>query len=135
MKIETLEDAIQLAERTGFAIVATADGSGLPHVACARKVVLTGEREMAVTEWFCPGTVKNVEDNPRISLVVWDRAADRGYQLLGGVKRMDNMAMMDGYDKAQEIAPLPQMERKLTIAIESVLAFSQAPHSDEQEDL
>ena len=93
---EALGEAVALAGRMRHVFVATADAGGLPHVAAARKLTLAGERAVAVTEWFCPGTVANLEQNSRIAVAVWDPEADVGYQLLGDVERGEVLAMLDG---------------------------------------
>lgn len=134
MKMKNLEIAIDLAEKLGHVFVATADSSGMPHVAAAARIQSASEDHVTVSAWFCPGTIANLDENRRISLVVWDPPLDKGYQLLGEVVNVEEQAMMNGYSaETEKHAPLPQVERKLVVRVAKILAFSHAPHSDVEE--
>jgi predicted pyridoxine 5'-phosphate oxidase superfamily flavin-nucleotide-binding protein len=69
---ERLAQALALAADVGTILVATADAEGRPHMAVAGKIIGLAHRRVAVSEWFCPGTVGNLDKNPLISLVVWN---------------------------------------------------------------
>jgi hypothetical protein len=134
MKIQSIQQAVNLAQTLQHVFVATADASGLPHLAAASRIEVVEGAKVAISEWFCPGTMENLEHNRRIALVIWDAAVDKGYQLLGEVEDMNREAMMNGY--APELAsrqPLPQVEWRLTVRVDKVLDFSHAPHSDVEE--
>ena len=134
MKPESLNIAVELAEKLEHVFVATADSSGMPHVATAGKLSQTSEDHVAVTAWFCPGTLANLKNNRRISLVVWDAPLDKGYQLLGLVEKIEEIAMMNGYSpEADKYPPMPQVENRLLVRVDKVIAFSHAPHSDLEE--
>jgi hypothetical protein len=133
MKAKAVEKAVQLGAKVGGIFIATADSKGLPHVAVSGRIELEKESRIAVTEWFCPGTLSNLQVNPRISLVVWDPQTDAGYQILGQSEGVEDVAMMDGLvnDKGEE--PIPQVRRKILVNAERVIHFSRAPHSDLEE--
>lgn len=132
--MRNLENAIVLAEKLGHVFVATADSAGMPHVAAAAQIHKSGQDQVTVSAWFCPGTMANLDDNQRISLVVWDPPLDRGYQLLGEVVNVEEQAMMNGYSaETEKKAPMPQVEKKLVVRVAKILAFSHAPHSDVEE--
>lgn len=134
MKMKNLDSVIDLAEQLGHVFVATADSAGMPHVAAAARMQRAPADRVAVSAWFCPGTVANLGDNRNISLVVWDPPSDRGYQLLGEVVQVEEEAVMNGYSAETEFgSPMPQVERKLVIRVAKILAFSHAPHSDLEE--
>jgi uncharacterized protein len=130
-KMNNFDAAIKLAQKLGHVFVATADSSGMPHVAAAAQIQSASEDHVTVSAWFCPGTIANLDENRRISLVVWDPPLDKGYQLLGEVVNVEEQAMMNGYSaETEKHAPLPQVERKLVVRVAKILAFSHAPHSD-----
>ena len=134
MNVEILQKTQQLAAKVGHILVATADGEGWPHVAAAGRLALTPEKHVVVTEWFCPSTMVNLQANPRLSLVVWDSFADVGYQLIGELKGMKDLGILDGYAPQVEVkTPVPQVERQLLIHIDSVIEFKRAPHTDIEE--
>jgi hypothetical protein len=92
------------------------------------------ENRVAVSAWFCPGTLANLDQNRLVSLIVWDEDADSGFQLLGRVENINEKAVMNGYlPETEGLAPMPQIERILEVAVNRVIAFSLAPHSDVEE--
>ncbi|MFB3890554.1 MAG: pyridoxamine 5'-phosphate oxidase family protein [Phycisphaerae bacterium] len=131
MNTAALDKALSLAARVGHVLIATAGPDGSPHLATARRFEAAGDGLVAVREWFCPGTVENLQANSRISIVAWDPASDEGYQVLGRVEHVDDCAIMDGY--APGAPSVPQVQKRLIIRPRRVLAFSQAPHSDTEE--
>lgn len=134
MNIETLKKAVILGEQLGHVFVATTDREGLPHVAAAGTINLESEEQVAVSAWFCPGTMANLEENPCIALVVWDAKTDVGFQLLGESEKVEELSMMDGYTPEPENQiPLPQVERKLIVRVNKIVSFKHAPHSDVEE--
>ena len=123
--------AIQLAKKIEHIFVATADSSGIPHVAAANELSHDSEEHVSVAAWFCPGTLSNLLSNKQISLVVWDPADDQGFQLLGEVEQIEELAMLNGFAPEIEAqTPMPQVERKLHVRVDKVIRFSHAPHSD-----
>jgi hypothetical protein len=134
MNKEVITKVLEIAGRLKHVYVATADREGLPHVSAAGKLQVTSEGDLAVSEWFCPGTLSNVQANPKVSLVVWRPEGDAGYQILGNIVEIRDLAMLDGYSPGlREGIQIPQVERQLIIRPEKVLAFQHAPHSDLEE--
>lgn len=131
---ERLKQALALAETVTTVLVATADGDGRPHLAVAGKIEALPEGRVAVSEWFCPGTVGNLEKNPRIALVVWDPGTDTGYQLSGEAEQVEESAFLNGYlPEGEGARALPQTRRRLTVRVTGIFAFSRAPHTDEDD--
>jgi len=133
MKIEILKKAMALADQVGYVLVATADRRGLPHVASSRRIELRPDGRIAVSEWFCPGTLSNLQQNPKISLVVWEPATDIGFQMLGTTEGVEDLSMMDGFSPAAERKDLPQVERRILVKVDQLVRYSHAPHSDLEE--
>lgn len=134
MNTEILERAVQLANKVGYVFVATAYANKWPHVAAAGRLALTPDSRVVVTEWFCPGTMANLQVNPRLSLVVWDSVIDVGYQLTGELKEIKDLGMLNGYASQVEAKIIvPQVERQLSVHINKVIEFKRAPHSDVEE--
>jgi hypothetical protein len=131
MKAERLRGVVHLAEKVGHVFVATADPGGMPHVTTAGKLELAPEGRVIVTEWFCPGTVANLHANKYISVVVWAKDSDSGYQLLGRLDKIKDLGILDGYaPELEEEPPLPQVEKQLLIKVEKIIEFKPGPHSD-----
>jgi hypothetical protein len=134
MKSEIIKKAVALGSQVGHILIATADDKGFPHVAASRRIDLASDGCLSVSEWFCPGTLSNLQANQKISLVVWDPQTDNGYQLIGVAEKVEDIAMMDGYHgRKEETTPLPQVERRILVRVHQVIHFSQAPHTDVEE--
>ena len=95
MNNNNFDSALALALKLEHVLIATADDEGVPHVAAALQLSRASENELTVSGWFCPGTMANLEHNRNISLVVWDAASDTGYQILGTVRKIEELAMMN----------------------------------------
>ena len=134
MNKEVIEKVIEISGSLKHVYVATADEGGLPHVSAAGKLEITPEGNLAVSEWFCPGTLSNARVNPKVSLVVWRPDIDAGYQILGEIIEIRDLAVLDGYVREPRgYSRIPQVERQLIVRVEKVLAFRHAPHSDLEE--
>lgn len=133
MKIEMLRETVRLAQAAGFVMIATANEQGMPHITAAGRLELIDENEadIAVTEWFCPGTVSNLQKNKHVSIVVWTKKLETGFQLLGQLTGVRDIGILDGYSPKREGQhPLPQVEKRLLIKVEKILEFRLGPHSD-----
>jgi hypothetical protein len=134
MEKEAIRKAIDMA-KLWHVIVGTADSDGLPHIAAAGKLSAAPNGRLAVEAWFCPGTVANLQRNRRISLVVWDPTVDLGYQILGEVEKLEECGILDGYAPGEDTRkPLPQVQRRLIVRVDSILDFRHARHSDVEDE-
>jgi len=134
MRREAIKRAVELGSGLGYVFLATADADGLPHIAASRKLTYEPDGAIGINEWFCPGTLANLQINPRISVVVWDPQSDTGYQILGNCEKVEDISVMDGLSpELEKKAPLPQVERRILVRVDEVIRFSHAPHSDVEE--
>ncbi len=134
MDPKALERPLALGKRLGRAFVLTADENGVPHMAAASRIDPSGDQHISISEWFCPGTLANLQINPHVSIVVWDPEEDVGFQMVGESEGWTEEAMMNGFtgDTPGESA-FPQVERRVLVRVEKVIRFSHAPHSDLEE--
>ena len=131
MKEEQLKEAVKLSEKSGYVVVATTAAEMIPHIAVAGKLEFVDSDRVAVVEWFCPETVTNLQTNKRISIVVWDKRTDCGYQLTGQSERIEDIGVMNGFAADVESdRPLPQIQRQVLVRIEKVMDFKLGPHND-----
>ncbi len=130
MNMESLKNAIALGVRGAPVLLATADAQGLPHIAVAGVISLESGNRVALSAWFCPGTVANLEVNAKMAIAVWDPQKDTGFQLFGTSEGVTDLSMMDGYSPETEGRSLPQTERKVVVRVDAIVGFSSAPHND-----
>ena len=131
MDPKTLKKIEGLARKVGHAFLATADDKGAPHIAVAGVLSVDAGGSIRLEEWFCPGTVKNLNVNLKTAVVVWDMGSDEGYQISCLVEQIEDIAMMDGYSPSEgKVQPMPQVERRLKLRPERITRFRKAPHSE-----
>ena len=134
MNAEKLKRAIELSEKGGSIFVGTADKMGNPHIAAAANLSGANENYASVTEWFCSGSVSNLEENKNLSIVVWDKDIDLGYQFSGRLEKIVDLGVLDGYLPGEESGgPMPQVRRELLVRVEKITDFKLGPHSDVEE--
>ncbi len=128
---QALHAAVEFGEKLQHICITTADRKGLPHVAAADGIRLGEEGSFHLTGWYCETTARNLEENPLISVVLWDPDTDVGYQVLGEVEAIREMATMDGFlPEMEDVQSLPRVERELLVRAKDVLLFCHAPHTD-----
>lgn len=131
MNKEKIQKAVTLAKKIGHVFLATSNADGIPHISAAGKLEYADMNHVAVTEWFCPGTIANLRVNKHISIVIWDKASDTGYQLQGLLDKMDDLEILDGFaPELESEPPLPQVEEQLIVKFDKIFDFKLAPHTD-----
>ena len=127
MDPKKLERAIRLGKKIEHFFIALVDGKGIPYVNSARRIEPVAERQFAIEEWICPRTVTNLSENPKLAVVIWDPAADDGYEIIGEVLMFEGREFLNGFaPEAEENAHMPQVKRRLIIRAERITAFSHA---------
>ena len=124
------DDIKQFAERVGHAFVATSDAKGNPHLAAGRGISVIEPTLLVFEAWFCMTTLRNLQENPMVAVAIADPVTGNGYQFAGRVQKKEDTAVLDGYLPDVEPAGLPQVQWRLEVRVESVMAFSADAHSD-----
>ncbi|MEW5804516.1 MAG: pyridoxamine 5'-phosphate oxidase family protein [bacterium] len=121
-----------ILEQSSLAIIGTADQEGFPHLAMERGVRWVREKTVEFESWFCETTVKNLRENPKVSVAIFDQKTQKGYQLLGRIESIHEGAILDGYIPGEKPGEqdIPSQAYRIDIAIEKILFFSSGPHSD-----
>ena len=118
-------------ESLGAAYVASTDATGTPHLAVGRDPKIPDPEHLAFEAWFCPTTLKNVTENPRVAVVVVLPDSDSGYQFIGTVDQIAATALLDGH-AGEDIEPpgMPQVQSRLLVRVDVVMEFSEGAHTD-----
>ena len=131
MRRSRLEQAVEIAARAGFVMLATVDEDGTPHMTAAGKIEVASRDSLAVTEWFCPTTVANLRRHSPLAILAWDRQTDSGLQLYGTCASMHDEAVFNGLaPKVEKEPPPPQAREKVLVNIVHTTDFHKAPHAD-----
>lgn len=124
------EEIKRFADGVGHAFVATADAKGSPHLAAGRDISIIKPARLVFESWFCQTSLRNLQENPNVAVVVADPSTGNGFQFVGRVDKIVDTALLDGYVPDLEPAGLPQVQWRLEIRVESVMAFTADAHSD-----
>jgi predicted pyridoxine 5'-phosphate oxidase superfamily flavin-nucleotide-binding protein len=124
------EEIKSFVEGVGHAFVATSDAKGNPHLAAGRGVSVMRPDRLIFEAWFCRTTLRNLQENPRIAVTIVDPATGGGYQFCGRVEKKEDTAVLNGFLPEGEPVELPQVQWRLEVKVETVLAFSADAHSD-----
>jgi predicted pyridoxine 5'-phosphate oxidase superfamily flavin-nucleotide-binding protein len=120
----------QFVDRVGHAFVATADSEGNPHLAAGRGISILEPDRLVFESWFCQTSLKNLAQNSKVAVAIADPVTGNGFQFLGRVEKTVDTAVLDGYAPELEPAGLPQVQWRLEIRVEKVMAFTADAHSD-----
>lgn len=115
--------------------VATANKSGVVHMAAAERLSILDDENVAFTNWFCFKTMEHLRENPSIAIGFVDPETGKGHQLLGKVEAISAGAILDGFscecEHEEGMAQYPQEEHELIIRVDHVLDLTTGAHSDQ----
>jgi uncharacterized protein len=124
------ENIKSFVEGVGHAFVGTSNKSGVPHLAAGRGVFLAEPDLLVFEAWFCVTTLKNLQENPKVAVAIADPITGMGYQFFGSVESKKDTAVLNGFLPDLEPSGLPQVQWRLEVRVESVMAFTADAHSD-----
>jgi len=130
---KTFEQITQfITQYQGIVIIGTANQEGIPHLAMEKGIRLVGEKTIYFETWFCKNTIENLQENPKVVVALWDQNTQKGYQLLGRMKSIEEGPILNGYIPGEEAEQFsfPPQAYQITIDIEKVTQFLCGPHSD-----
>lgn len=132
MNANQLERAVEFGKRAGNVFMAVVGPDGYPIVNSARQIEQVGDNQFAIEDWVRPLTVKHVKEKPKMAVLIWDPAADNGYEILGEVLMFENQAFLNGFaPEVEGSGYLPQVQRKIIIRADQITAFSHALRCDD----
>jgi len=122
-----------IQQHASLAVIGTADQEGVPHLAMESGIRWVREKTVEFESWFCLTTIKNMKENPKVAIAVFDPNTRKGYQLMGQIESIHEGAIMDGYIPGEEPGKqvIPPQSYRLDISVEKILPFSSGLHSDD----
>ena len=128
---KSLNEAMEIAKRIGYVFLTTADRTGSPHICIVQPISIDDQDRFKLMAWFCQYSLKNLQENTKVTVVVWDPVKDTGYQLVGAIDDMQEVAELDGYAVGlEEKKHFPQVEWKILVRVEKIFNFQKSPHID-----
>ena len=97
-----LTSEIKAMFETQLAAVATASKDGIPNVGPKGSVHVVDDETLAHSESTGDKTLRNLQENPKIAVMVMDREKADGYQIKGTVELFNSGDLFDKVVKRQE---------------------------------
>jgi predicted pyridoxine 5'-phosphate oxidase superfamily flavin-nucleotide-binding protein len=98
-------DLIQLVEKYPV-VISTVMADGKPNVIPVADVKVVGDNQILITDNFMNQTVKDITNNPAVTLAVWDPEMT-GYKLIGTVQYFTSGKWLEKVKVMQENKGLP----------------------------
>jgi predicted pyridoxine 5'-phosphate oxidase superfamily flavin-nucleotide-binding protein len=114
--------------------VATASKDGMPNVAIKGSLRVLDDEHLMFADLFSLKTRKNLEENPKVAVMVMDNETRIGYSLKGTVELISQGPL---YDQMVEMlkkvpTPLPPPKYVVKITVESIYDQSLGPGAGKQ---
>ena len=114
--------------------VATAYKDGKPNVSIKGSLKLVDEEHLLFSDIFSLKTRKNLLENPRVAIMVYEEATHRGYMFQGTAELFSNGSLYDqtveGLKKAAPQMPAPKYV--VRVSVESIYDQSAPPNGGKQ---
>ena len=119
---EKIEQAMHLAARTRYVLLATVDANATPRLTPVEQCTPAGEDRIAMQAWLEVPLLEGRDGTSPVALLVWDDAG-HGYQLAGQLIRQQEAAVLDGLAEIEQEVRFPQVERFLLMQVRAVEDF------------
>jgi predicted pyridoxine 5'-phosphate oxidase superfamily flavin-nucleotide-binding protein len=114
--------------------VATASRDGIPNVSIKGSLRLLDDEHLVFADLFSLKTRKNLSENPKVAVMVYDGESRRGYMFRGSTEQIASGALFDqtveAIHKAMPQLPTPKYIVKVTV--ESIYDQSIGPNGGKQ---
>ena len=103
-----------------LAIIATSSKDGIPNVVPKGSMYVVDDETLAYSEGVCRKTLSNLQENPKVSVVVVDREKADGYQVKGTAELLTSGDLYEQVAKRQEARKKPQPKYVAKIRVEEI---------------
>ena len=123
--MSTVADRLQECAKSvvGYVWVASTSADGEPHLALSAKFEKIDDTHVKLIDFCCLKTVDNLRENPQLSIGVWDRHKEQGWQVVGKVDQIEA-------SPADEAADLSYVHYAVTLTVQEALHLATGQHSD-----
>ena len=115
-----LTDEINDMFRNQLAVVATASKDGTPNVGPKGSVYIVDDNTIVYSEGTGEKTLKNLQENPKVAIMVVDREKGDGYQVKGAVELLSSGELFERTARRQEERKRPRPKYAVKIRVEEI---------------
>jgi uncharacterized protein len=114
--------------------VATAARDGTPNVSIKGSLRLLDDKHLVFADIFSLKTRKNLQENPRVAIMVYEDASKRGYIFKGAAELLATGSLYDQtVENMKKVMPqLPAPKYVVKVAVESIYDQSAGPNGGKQ---
>lgn len=103
-----------------LAVVATASKDGTPNVGPKGSVYIIDDETIVYSEGTGEKTLKNLQENPKVAIMVVDREKGDGYQVKGTAELLDSGELFERAARRQEERKRPRPKYAVKIGVEEI---------------
>ena len=109
-----------------LAVVATASKEGTPNVGPKGSLFVVDDETLAYSEATEGKTLRNIQQNPKVAVMVVDRDKADGYQIKGRVELISSGSLFEKVAKRQEERKRSTPKYVVKIAVEEIYSVKGA---------
>ena len=102
--------------------VATSSKDGTPNVSIKGSLRLLDDEHLLFSDLFSMKTRKNLQENPKVAIMVYEESSRRGYMFKGSVEMISSGPLYDqAVEGLKKVAPqLPAPKFAVRVTVESI---------------
>ena len=114
--------------------VASAARDGTPNVSIKGSLRLLDDEHLVFADIYSLKTRKNLQENPRVAIMVYEEASRRGYMFKGSAELLANGPLYDKtVENMKKVMPqLPAPNYVVKVTVESIYDQSGGPNGGKQ---
>ena len=117
-----LNDEIKALFRQQLAMIATAGKDGTPNVVPKGSMYVADDETLVYSEGRCQKTLKNIQENPTVSVLVVDREKSNGYQIKGTIELLTSGDLFTDVSQRQIARNKPQPKYVGKIKVDEIFS-------------
>jgi len=105
-----------------LAVIATAGKDGTPNVGPKGSIHVVNDETLAYSESTGQKTLRNLQENPKVAVLVVDRERGDGYQVKGTAELLTSGDFFERVARRQEERKRPRPKQVVKIRIEEIFS-------------
>ncbi len=103
-----------------LAVIATASTAGIPNIGPKGSMFVVDNETLAYSEGTSEKTLRNIQENPKVAIMVVDREKADGYQIKGTVELLTGGDFFEQMARRQEERKRPRPKNVVKIKVEEI---------------
>ena len=118
-----LNNEIMAVFEKQLAVIATSSADGTPNVGPKGSMYIADDETLAYSEGTGEKTLGNIQENPKVAILVVDRENSDGYQIKGTAEVLTDGDLFERVAKRSEERGRPRPKRVIGIKVDEVYSI------------